>query len=191
MLSALKKKLRENEAFYLWLRSTRMAVRRWRKRLRHVHPTFYCPADAIVLPDLQADAYSYVGTQCIVGPRVHLGRYVMLGPRVMIVGDDHVFDRAGVPIIFAGRPPELHETVIEDDAWVGAGTIIMAGVRIGRGAIVAAGAVVTRDVPPFEIHAGIPAKKLKDRFERDEDRQAHEQLLDGPDYEGHFCPPMG
>ena len=109
----------------------------------------------------------------------------------MIVGDDHVFDKAGVPTIFAGRP-ELRPTVIGDDAWVGAGCVIMAGVTIGTGAIVAAGAVVTKDIPPYEIHGGVPAKKIRDRFASEDERAAHEAMLAEPAREfGAFCTPMG
>ncbi len=159
---------------------------RWRRGLRDVHPTAYVQASAVVRPDLKADEYAYVGPECIVGPKVRIGRYTMLAPRVMIVGADHRMDVPGVPMIFAGRP-DLPETVIEDDAWIGASTIVMAGVRIGRGAIVAAGSVVTRDVAAYEIHAGIPARRLRDRFEDEGMRAAHDRMLDGPVVEANFA----
>ena len=168
-----------------------MSLRRRRLGLRGVDKTFYCAGDVRIAPGFCAGEYSFVSRGAIFGPRVTLGRYVMFGPRVMIVGDDHVFDRPGVPTIFAGRP-ELRTTAIEDDAWVGAGCIIMAGVTIGRGSIVAAGAVVTRDIPPFEIHGGVPAKKIRDRFASAEDCAIHTAMLDGPAQEfGEFCTPMG
>jgi|JRYH01.1.fsa_nt_gb acetyltransferase-like isoleucine patch superfamily enzyme len=192
MIGAIKKKLRESEGLYLFVRSTRMRWRRWRKKLRHVHPTFYCSPDVVVAPDLRADEYSHISRGGIIGPKVHIGRYVMFGPRVIIVGDDHIFDKAGTPTIFAGRPPEVRPTIIGDDAWVGAGCILMAGVTIGRGSIVAAGAVVTKDIPPFEIHGGVPAKKIRDRFATAAEREAHEQMLDDPARRfGKFCPPVG
>jgi acetyltransferase-like isoleucine patch superfamily enzyme len=191
MLGTIKRTLRSNKAFYQLARTGRMAIRRRRLGLRRVHPTFYCAGDVRIAPGFEAGEYSFVSRGAIIGPRVTLGRYVMFGPRVMIVGDDHVFDRAGVPTIFAGRP-ELRPTVIGDDAWVGAGCVIMAGVTIGAGSIVAAGAVVTKDIPPYEIHGGVPARKIRDRFETPGEREAHEAMLAGPAQEfGEFCTPMG
>ncbi|HXJ71426.1 MAG TPA: acetyltransferase, partial [Candidatus Dormibacteraeota bacterium] len=68
--------------------------------------------------------------------------------------------------------------------------ILLAGVRIGRGAIVAAGAVVTREVPPYEIHAGVPARKIRDRFATETDRQLHDKMLDEPARRRDFCPAL-
>jgi tetrahydrodipicolinate N-succinyltransferase len=164
----------------------------WRRRrhgLRRVHSSFYLSQGCLVSPDLIAQEFSYVGPSCIVGARVELGPYAMLGPRVSIVGGDHVFDAPGTPIIFSGRPA-LKPTVIEDDAWVGCGAILIAGVRIGRGAIVAAGAVVTKDVPPHEIHGGVPARKIRDRFPNEEARRIHDQMLAEPPRRRTFCPPL-
>lgn len=191
MIGIIKRKLRENEQLYFFVRSLRMRHRRWRKRLRHVHPTFYCAPDLVASADLVAHEYSHISQGGIIGPKVTIGRYVMFGPRVMIVGDDHVFDRPGMPTIFAGRPAEIRPTVIEDDAWIGAGAILMAGVRVGRGAIVAAGAVVTKDVPPYEIHGGVPARKVRDRFATGGEREAHDAMLAQPARRfGDFCPPV-
>ncbi|MBZ0173613.1 MAG: CatB-related O-acetyltransferase [Phycisphaerales bacterium] len=169
-----------------------MRYRRWRKKLRNVHPTFYCSPDVVVAPDLEAGEYSHISRGGIIGPKVKIGRYVMFGPRVIVVGDDHIFDKAGTPTIFAGRPPEVRPTVIGDDAWVGAGCIVMAGVTIGTGSIVAAGAVVTKDIPPYEIHGGVPAKKIKDRFATGAGRDEHEAMLNDKTRRfGKFCPPVG
>lgn len=68
---------------------------------------------------------------------------------------------------------------IEDDVWIGMNSMILSGVRIGKGAVIAAGSVITRDVEPFSIMAGNPAKKVKDRF----DRETAEKLLN-VDYSG-------
>jgi acetyltransferase-like isoleucine patch superfamily enzyme/lysophospholipase L1-like esterase len=166
-----------------------MCFRRWKHRLVHVHPTFYLASGSRVSSDLVAHAYSYIGQGCLIGPKLELGAYAMLGPRVALVGGDHRFDRPGTAIIFSGRP-DLKPTVVETDAWVGCGAILIAGVRIGRGAIVAAGAVVTRDVAPYEIHGGVPARKIGERFPEGPDRETHDRMLAEPPCQGEYCSPL-
>lgn len=189
MINSIKEQLRKTTKLRIFIRSSLMAYRRTRYGLKRVHPTFYSADCKKLSRDLVAHEYSFCGPQCLVGPKVELGAYVMLGPRVMIVGDDHVFDKPGVPTIFSGRPVK-RETKIERDAWLGAGSIVMAGVTVGRGAIVAAGSIVTKDVPAYEIHAGVPAKKIKDRFESEEDRVTHNAMLDNEPFMGEFCKPL-
>ncbi len=126
--------------------------------------------------DFVAGPLGYIGPGCAIRSRVRVGRYVMFGADVAIMGADHNFDRPGTPTIFAGRP-DLPETTIDDDVWIGGRAIVLAGVHIGRGAIVAAGSVVTRDVEPFTIVAGVPARFVRKRFEDDEDEAAHDALL--------------
>ena len=166
-----------------------MASRRWLRGLRNVHPSFYMAASARVSADLVAHEYSFVNIDCIVGPRVTLGRYAMLAPEVVIIGGDHRIDVPGTPILFSGRP-ELAKTTIGADAWIGFRAIVMAGVTVGRGAIVAAGAVVTKDVPPYEIHAGVPARKIGDRFASAADRARHDAMLNGETMTGAYPQPL-
>lgn len=158
-------------------RALRMAWFRAKYGLKQVHPTFYMGGSSDVQRDLKAGAYSYIGRNCIVYPRVSIGNYTMLANNVSIVGADHVFDKAGVPTIFAGKE-ELSETIIGRDVWIGAFSKVRAGVTIGDGAIIAMGSVVTRDVEPFSVYAGVPAKKLRDRFADPIDRKKHEEMLE-------------
>lgn len=185
----IKSALRRNDRLYFKLRSMLMAWRRRLRGLRSVHSTFYMAASARVSPDLVAHEYSFVNIDCIVGPRVTLGRYAMLAPEVVIIGGDHRVDLPGTPILFSGRP-ELARTVIGADAWIGFRAIVMAGVNIGRGAIVAAGAVVTHDVPAYEIYAGVPAKKIGERFESAADRSRHDEMLNGAPVSGEYAKPL-
>ena len=108
-------------------------------------------------------SYVYIGERCHLASRVILGNWVMLASQVSIVGGDHEFQSVGTPSIWAGRAVNK-EVVIEDDAWIGHGATIMHGVQIGEGAIVAAGALVIHDVPAYSIVGGIPAKRIKERF---------------------------
>lgn len=188
-MSAISIKLRSIPWIYHFGRRCLMAYRRWRFGLKHVHPTFYMAGGCFVTNDLIAQEHSFLNIGCMLGPKLRIGRYAMLAPRVVLVGNDHSVNKPGVPIIFSGRPA-IKETVIEDDAWIGYGVIIIAGVRIGRGAIVGAGSVVTKDVPPYEVHAGVPARKIGDRFTDEADRQRHDIMLDGPVVVGPYCPPI-
>ena len=189
MLSTLKNKLRSVQGIRMAYRKGIMTYRRKRYGLKNLHPTFYSCDCSEFSKDLVAHPYSYCAKRCLICPKVELGAYVMLGPRVMIVGDDHRFDIPGTPTIFSGRPKKQH-TLIDTDAWIGAGSIILSGVTVGRGAIVAAGAVVTKDVPPYEIHAGVPAKKIAERFTDPEERALHDAMLDEPPKPREYCMPV-
>jgi len=94
---------------------------------------------------------------------VTIGEDCMLAPRVYVLDVDHRFDSRELPIARQGylKAP----VVIEDDVWIGAQAVITRGVRIGRGAIIGANSVVTKDVPPYSIAAGIPARVVKQRPE--------------------------
>lgn len=188
MLGKLRERLRSNQAFYRCWRGSTMRWRRLRYGLRHVHPTFYLASGCRVSRDFVAGPYAFVNRECFIGPRVEIGAYVMFGPRVAVIGADHVIDQPGRPVIFSGRP-EMPKTTIEADAWIGYGATVMSGVTIGRGAIIAAGAVVTRDVPPYEIYGGVPARKIAERFADPDDRAAHDVMLAQPPEAGTFCLP--
>jgi maltose O-acetyltransferase len=112
-----------------------------------------------------------VGSNSGIGPRACLmnvkggelviGNDVMMGPDVLIYTFNHDHDNVDIPMDRQGVT--YSRVVIGDDVWIGARVIILAGVTIGPGSIVGAGAVVTRDVPPYSIVGGVPAKVLKNR----------------------------
>jgi len=145
----------------------------WRWSIPGAHSSANFNPGSSLERDLVAGPCSFINSGCIIGPKVTLGAYAMLGPRVMIVGDDHVFDRPGVLAIFCGRPAEVRPTRIGRDAWVGTNAIILAGVTIGDGAIVSARAVVTEDVPAFAIVGGVAATVLRMRFADPADPATH------------------
>ena len=174
-----------NSRIRLLRRKCLMLYRRTRYGFHSVHPTAYITSGKQIKKDIEMREYSFINVECVITAKVRIGRYALLGHRVAIIGDTHSFDIPGTPIIFSGMPePKL--TIIEDDAWVGFGSIIMSGVTIGRGAIVAAGSVVTRDIPPYEIHGGIPNKKIRDRFANAEEVHRHVEMLEGPTVTGQF-----
>ena len=170
------------------LKRVRMWVLRKWYGLHHVHPTFHCLNGNAFSPDLVTGAYSYVGRRCWICPRVSIGRYVMFASEVVVLGGDHRFDVVGVPMMFSGRP-QIPETVIEDDVWVGYRAVIMAGVRIGRGSIVAAQSVVTKDVEPYHIVGGVPAHTIGRRFSNETERLEHDRAILGLDIHGAPPPP--
>lgn len=90
---------------------------------------------------------------------VSLGDRVYTSPFTQIIAVNHVFDDPTRSFVEQGITAQ--GIVIEDDVWLGASAIITDGVRIGRGAVVAAGAVVTTDVPPHTVVAGVPARPLR------------------------------
>jgi maltose O-acetyltransferase len=90
-----------------------------------------------------------------------IGSYVMISPYVMITATIHNFDDTSTPMMLQGLSSQ--KVVIEDDVWVGGKSTILPGVTVGRGSIIAAASVVTKDIPPYAIAGGIPAKVIKYR----------------------------
>lgn len=171
------------------VRSLRRNIWQFLLRLHNAHPTLVIGGYSSVSTDLRAGAYSYIGPNCSIGPGVSLGNYSMLGPGVKIIGNDHVFNLPGRPIIFSGRPP-FRPTTIGKDVWIGADSLILAGCEIGDGAIVAAGSVVTSNIPPLTIYGGVPARFIKRRFDNAELDLVHLEFLNAPPSEGEYCEPM-
>ena len=186
LIGAIRGRIKRNDQLYRWLRSIRTRLRCWTRGLSFVDKTAYIASDSILSRDIKIGPYAYVGPGAMICNNVSIGAYSMLGPRVTIVGRDHRFDLSGVPMIFSGRPESL-STIIDADVWIGACSTLIAGVHVGRGSVVAAGSVVTRDVPPFSVVGGVPARILRKRFDS-QGEEIHSLMLDGPIVEGKFCP---
>lgn len=124
---------------------------------------------------------------------VKIGKYCSIGPNIITVHGRHptrdfvsthpVFFSLGEQIgfTFAKKqlfdefpkpygPQDKYTTIIGHDVWIGANVLIIEGVKIGNGAIIASGSVVNRDVPDYCIYGGVPAKKIRNRFELEEIR---------------------
>jgi acetyltransferase-like isoleucine patch superfamily enzyme len=102
-------------------------------------------------------AYSYIGCS----GRIEIGDNVMMGPCVNIIAENHNYSDLEKPMNAQGVNNK--GITIENDVWIGTRATILDGVRIGRGAIIAAGAVVNETVPEYAIVGGVPAKVLKSR----------------------------
>ena len=123
----------------------------------------------------------YLGPYAIIlatESRVFIGNKVLFGPRVTLIGGDHRITDVGRFIydVLDKLPGDDLDIHIEDDVWVGANATILKGVTIGRGAVVAAGALVVKNVPPYAIVGGVPAKVLKYRWDV-ETILEHERVL--------------
>ncbi len=164
-------------------------VRKLTMGLNSVHITTWIDRRQNYLSsDLKMGAYGLINRNCTIYPHVSIGNYVMLAPEVSIIGSDHRFDEVGTPIYFSGRQ-QISPTHIGHDVWIGQRSIIMSGITIGNGAIIAAGSVVTKDVPAYTIVGGVPAVKIKNRFSQDECAE-HEKMLSMPPHEGSYCKPI-
>jgi acetyltransferase-like isoleucine patch superfamily enzyme len=114
------------------------------------------------------DGHCVIGAHTWIGPQSYfdcrdteLGEYVGWGPGAKVLGSEHTGEPANVPIIQTDlviKPVRVH-----DGADIGVNAVLLPGVTVGKGAIVGAGAVVTKDVAPYTIVAGVPAKLLRSR----------------------------
>lgn len=114
----------------------------------------------------------YIGENCTINHNnvlwagkkdavIKIGNNVMTGPNVQIYAFNHGMDRGDIPMIDQHFTEK--DVVIEDDVWIGGGTIILPGAKIGTGVVVAAGSIVTKELPPNTICGGIPAIVIKER----------------------------
>lgn len=129
-----------------------------------------------VFPDVRVGAHSYMNGGMI-RPRVRIGRYCSIAYGVTLGIESHSMWVASTHPLFSKTSTDPHFdnpyyrpyqpdilTEIGDDVWIGQDALVLRGIKVGTGAVVAANAVVTRDVPPYAIVAGVPAKVISWRF---------------------------
>lgn len=113
------------------------------------------------------------GEGCAIFCDIEFGSSVLCANNVRFVGkDDHVINKPGISLWDSGRG-DSYKTFVGNDVWIGENVIVIAGVHIGDGAIIAAGSVVTKDVDPFSVVGGNPAQFIRKRFDTIEDEQKH------------------
>ncbi len=112
----------------------------------------------------------YINPHCVLysGNGIRIGNDVLLAPGTIIAPANHAMSRRDVPIRLQGFMPSRGGVVVEDDVWIGANSVLIDGAHVGKGAVIAAGSVVTGTVPAYEIWGGVPARKIKDRPENAE-----------------------
>ena len=136
---------------------------------RGVH--FWAKQDISIGDNFYMGRYSQIESNAIIGNNVICGNYVALVGKY-----DHHYKQIGTPTRLASEIRDVDynwlgldsKIVIEDDVWIGYGSTIMSDVKIGRGSIIAAGSVVVKDVEPYAIVGGNPAKFIKQRFSPEE-----------------------
>ncbi len=142
--------------------------------------TSYDPVTSIIsgYENIHLGSDVFIGPQAFLsadGVRVDIGSDTVIGPGFYLIAGDHEFAIPGSP--YHGAPKGRNEPIrIGRNVWIGARATVLKGVTIGDSAIIAAGSVVTRDVEPYAIVAGVPARFLRWRFEGGE-RQTHDDFL--------------
>lgn len=122
--------------------------------------------------------YSYGNIRIYTNTSIHklyIGSFVSIGPNVSFFLDDehHINTFSTFPFrekVLGQNVKEAFgkgDIIVEDDVWIGCGATIMSGVRISQGSVVAAGAVVTKDIPPYSVVGGVPARVIKYRFKQE------------------------
>jgi len=113
--------------------------------------------------DIVIDDHANVGfnVEVFSAGRVRIGKDVLIAAYTYLVGGDHLFDRVDIPVLHQGRTAQGIE--VDDNVWLGAHVVVSDGSRVGRDAIIGAGAVVRGEIPPFAIAAGVPARVIRDR----------------------------
>lgn len=137
----------------------------------------------------------YIGSNVAIGPfnhfntlisKVYIGDNVLTGPEVMFITGGHRYNLVGKNIIDVKTSEKIgnedRDIVIENDVWIGARAIILKGVTVGEGSIIGAGSVVTKNIPPFAIVGGNPARLLKMRFSEKEILE-HKTILESKNNE--------
>jgi acetyltransferase-like isoleucine patch superfamily enzyme len=164
-------------------RATRRALSRaWlRRRFASFGPgSSYDPVTSVVsgYENIHIGSNVFIGPQAVLsadGVRVDIGSDTVIGPGFYLIAGDHEFAIPGIP--FHGAPKGRNEPIrIGRNIWIGARVTVLKGVTIGDSAIIAAGSVVTRDVEPYAIVAGVPARFLRSRF-NDDAQRIHDDFL--------------
>jgi acetyltransferase-like isoleucine patch superfamily enzyme len=115
------------------------------------------PEPKIILGD-----YVTIGRGTVLAAKklIKIGKYSMLGPHCQINDQSHEFAKGE---LIMNQPAIIKEVVIGQDCWFGSGVRVVMGVTIGDGAVIGAGSVVTKDIPPYQIWAGNPARFIRER----------------------------
>lgn len=161
---------------------------------KRLFPNFYCGKNTIIEGKIEIQRTGYIqigantiicrwvcfrpwggsiiiGDGCSINSFCHLsgnggliiGNNVRIGSNCSFVSANHNFSDVTIPIKDQGESAE--KTIIEEDCWIGTGSSILCGVKIGRGSIIGAGSVITKDIEPYSVVVGVPGKIIKNRLD--------------------------
>lgn len=144
---------------------SRFRVRYYNKRGCKIHKLVSISSNVRIRGYFEMGEGSSIAQNCTMSSEtsgIFIGKNVMIAPNVVIVSFNHGFESLETPMVLQ----DFSETpvVIEDDVWIASNCTVGKGVRIGKGAIIGANSFVNKDVPPFSIMGGVPAKYIKSRL---------------------------
>lgn len=114
---------------------------------------------------LKLGDHSQIGERSRIGPHVTIGNDVVMGPEVVLMTTSHAFEDPETPIRLQGSVP-IKPIVIGDDVWIGTRVVVLPGVQIGTGSVIGANSLVTKDIPPYAVWGGVPAKHIRNRGDK-------------------------
>ena len=150
----------------------------------------FCGKNVVICRNCTIQGNVYVGDNVVLGrnvtlvstlAKIQINDNVIFGPGVTIYSGDHPIKVIGRHISSLNDNDKIKlntdkDVLIESGCWIGANAIILKGVTVGRGSIIGAGAVVTRDVPAYSVYIGVPNVKVYERFDKNES-DLHEKVL--------------
>lgn len=111
--------------------------------------------------DIEIGDNSGIGVDCFIRGPLKIGNNVMMGPEVQILTKNHIIERTDISMIEQGS--YVKPVLIGNDVWIGTRAIILPGVEIGDGSVIGAGSVLTKNIEPYSIVGGVPAKLIRKR----------------------------
>ena len=139
----------------------------------HLEPPFYANWGGRHLY-LKDNVYANFGLTCVDDAAIHIGNNVFFGPHVTLTTANHPLD----PDLRRKGLQYVKEIVIEDDVWIGAQSVVLPGVRIGRGSVIAAGSIVTKDIPANVVAMGIPCRPVREIGDAEKGTYDHGRKVD-------------
>ncbi|HAT64752.1 MAG TPA: acyltransferase [Flavobacteriaceae bacterium] len=143
--------------FRLWYVSKVLKVISYDKNSKFEHGVYISDAR-----NLKIGKYVRINENVFLQGKITIGDYALIAPNVAIYTQEHVHQDVSLPVVKQGALTHK-EVVLKDNVWLGRNVVVLPGITIGEGAIVGANSVVTKDVVPFTIVGGVPAKLIRER----------------------------